>query len=279
MVFSRIGLGTVQFGLDYGISNTIGKTPEAEVTSILNYMRSKGMRVIDTAMAYGESEEVLGKNNLNDVLIVTKFMPPGEGESIRNLLFNSLNKLQRKSIYGLLAHRPLELLKNKADWEILGLLKENGTIAARGFSVDRPEELEILLAAGLVPDLVQLPYNYMDRRFEKSIVDLKKIGCLVHVRSVFLQGLFFSKVGNLPEFFSNVKETILCLQNDFRGTLPSALLRFVLQNSGVDCAILGVENKEQLMLILENLDHSLELPQLHLELDERILMPRNWPAV
>ena len=72
---NKIGLGTVQFGMDYGVSNTKGKTPDIEVSKILEYAKKEGLLYIDTAEAYGCSEEVLGRNDLSGFRIISKFLP------------------------------------------------------------------------------------------------------------------------------------------------------------------------------------------------------------
>ncbi len=58
---SRLGLGTVQFGLDYGVANPDGRTPPEEVRRILDVAAANGIGLVDTASVYGESERILGE--------------------------------------------------------------------------------------------------------------------------------------------------------------------------------------------------------------------------
>src|SRR5690606_18186432 len=118
-IITKLGLGTVQFGIDYGISNTFGKTTSEEVSKILNYASEKNINLIDTAISYGNAEEELGTNSLRQFKIVSKFILDDENNSvdIENQLNTSLNNLNLQSIYGYLAHRPLSVLKDKSVWK------------------------------------------------------------------------------------------------------------------------------------------------------------------
>ena len=58
--FEKLALGSAQFGLAYGISNSHGKVSMNEVFRILTLAKSLGINTIDTASAYGNSEDVLG---------------------------------------------------------------------------------------------------------------------------------------------------------------------------------------------------------------------------
>ena len=62
----RLVLGTAQFGLDYGVSNTGGRTPFAEVLSILAFAAANSVDTLDTAAAYGDAEDVLARAGVHD---------------------------------------------------------------------------------------------------------------------------------------------------------------------------------------------------------------------
>jgi aryl-alcohol dehydrogenase-like predicted oxidoreductase len=274
-MISKIGIGTVQFGLKYGISNFKGQTKINEVKKILEYSRVKNIDVIDTAVTYGSSEEILGKNNLTDFKVVSKFSIPGPG-SVISQFKSSLTSLKIKSVYGYLAHRPLELIQNKLDWDELYKLKNDGFIKKIGYSLNNPEELELLLENNLIPDLVQIPYNYIDNRFNAYLMDLKNIGCEIHARSAFLQGLFFTDPSTLPNYFNEVKPIVKELQNQI-SDLPSALLNYVVNQPLIDKVIIGVESLAQLEENLENMENCTKLPSNNLLFKDNILMPSNWP--
>lgn len=272
----KLGLGTVQFGLPYGISNEKGQTSSQEVRGILHLAKQKGIEVLDSASAYGNAEEVLGRNNLRDFKIVSKFMPPSAGGGISRHLGQSLQKLKIPALYAYLAHRPLELLKSPGQWEELEILKNEGKVGKIGFSLNEPEELEKLLDNGFMPDLVQVPYNYFDRRFEKDIIKLKNAGCEIHTRSAFLQGLFFIKPGDLDGFFEEVKPILGELQGQ-HGSLPGKLLKFAMEKPFIDKVIIGVESERQLFQNIKDIKDAADLPKLKQKISNEILIPSGWP--
>lgn len=271
----KLGLGTVQFGLPYGISNKKGKTPAGEVAKILATAKSYKIDVLDSASAYGSSEEVLGQNDLCSFKMVSKFMPLSMGESISIQLEDSLKKLGLRSLYGYLAHRPMDILEHPEQWKDLQKLKDDDKVKKIGFSLNEPKELEQLLEKGYYPDLVQVPYSYFDRRFEAGIKELKSKGCEIHTRSSFLQGLFFMDPEKLDGFFGEIKPLLTEIQK--KEPLNGALLKFVLEKSFIDKVIIGVENESQLMQNLESLEKAPSLPELENKISENILIPSTWP--
>lgn len=274
---SKIGLGTVQFGLDYGISNKSGKTPEVEAIRILEFARSEGIDTVDTAIAYGDSEKVLGTFELNDFKVVSKYLPPSELKlTINEQLRQSLNNLGQKSIFGYLAHRPQDLLNKPSQWNELEEFKNQGLVQKIGFSLNTPRELEELLNVGYQPDIIQVPYNYFDRRFENLMKQLFIEGCEIHSRSSFLQGLFFRDPKTLSSHFNEVKgllSEVRCSTNNIAGSL----LNFVLEKSFVSRVIVGVDNKTQLKENIESLSNTYFLKDIDFELPDSILNPSNWP--
>ncbi len=275
-LFQKVGIGTVQFGTDYGISNVQGQTPPEEVTKILNVCRQYDVKLLDTASAYGIAEKVIGANDLTGFRIVSKFMPP-DNLSIENQLYQSLSNLNCDNLYGFLAHRPEDLLNNPVQWEILQHLKDLGRIKKIGFSLNEPAELRALIEENMIPGIVQLPFNYFDKRFESDLVMLKRYNCEIHARSVFLQGLFFKKTEELSLFFDRVKPVIENLQTK-TSNLAQSLLIYVLQHPLIDRVIVGVNNSEQLLSNLKGIGTAEELPQIQIEIPDEILMPSNWPA-
>jgi len=274
MISEKLGLGTVQFGLPYGISNKAGQTTSEEVGKILETAKAYKIEILDSASAYGNSENVLSQNDLSSFKIISKYMPP-KNDLIVNQVDNSLKILGLKSLYAYLAHRPSEILKNPGQWEELQNFKEIGKIQKVGFSLNEPEELEQLLDKDFFPDLVQVPYNYFDRRFETVIKKLKNKGCEIHTRSAFLQGLFFMDPQKLDVFFNEVKPLITSLQAE--KPLNGALLKFVLEKSYIDKVIIGVENKRQLVQNLESLEKASSLPELENKISKNLLIPSRWP--
>ena len=128
---------------------------------------------------------------------------------------------------------------------------EIGFVEKIGYSLNDPFELEKLLELGYYPDIIQVPFNYFDRRFEEQIKKLKNIGCEIHTRSAFLQGLFFMQTKNMSSFFNPVKSIISELQDSYKESLSKVLLNYCLLQEGIDKVVIGVNDSNQL---LENLN-------------------------
>lgn len=273
---SKIGLGTVQFGIPYGITNKRGQTPETEVALILNYAKEVGIDTLDTANAYGASEKVLGQNNIADFKIVSKFLRQHPNQNISDILNESLKNLNVSALYGYMAHRPMDVVQNPNLWDELNILKQNGTFQKIGFSFNEIFEIEEVLKIGFNPDIIQVPYNYLDHRFESYMKELKNQGCEIHTRSAFLQGLFFSDPKNLNVFFDDVKPVIQQLQK-FGNALPGMLLKHCADKPFIDKVIFGVNTLSQLKSNINNLSVTNTLPLKTQTINDSILIPSKWP--
>jgi len=273
---SKIGLGTVQFGIPYGITNKLGQTPEPEVKLILNYAKEVGINVLDTATAYGESEKVLGRNDLNGFKVVSKFLLDKNDKRITQQLKESLTNLKTPKLYGYMAHRPMEIANRPELWKELIHLREQGYIKKIGFSFNEVDEMKTVLSLGLSPDIIQVPYNYLDNRFVPYMKELKNQGCEIHTRSAFLQGLFFSEPTKLNDFFSDVKPIIQQLQK-FGIALPGMLLKYCTDKPFIDKVIFGVNTLSQLKNNISNLSVSNLLPLKTQTINNLILIPSKWP--
>lgn len=280
MFQQKLALGSVQFGTRYGISNSTGMTPQKEVREIIAYCQEQGITTIDTAYAYGKSEEVLGLHDLSRFDLVSKFLPASElVPCVQEQLRISLQRLNIPCLYGYLAHRPAYVLQNRSVWTFLNEAKQAGLIKKIGFSLTDPQEMDKLIKANMLPDMVQLPFNYFDNRFAATMRLLKeRYNTEVHVRSVFLQGLFFTEPDKLAAFFDPVKDYLLDLQNNYR-PLHAYLLNYVISNDWVDKVVVGVNNKKQLIENVAALKHPLNLPRFDGKIDAAILNPANWPNV
>ena len=276
---SKIGLGSVQFGLSYGISNTVGQTSNEEVSRILDIAFRYGITTIDTAASYGTSESIIGKNEANRFDIVSKFMPSSFGVSIKEQFENSLIALHVNQLYGYLAHRPLELIANKKDWDEAQQLKASNEIAKIGFSLNDPKEYYLLKEANIIPDIVQVPFNYFDSRFTEILIELKEKGAETHTRSTFLQGLFFMDKNQLSDFFRPVFHELEYLQAAYKEELSASLLKYVLKQPFIDKVILGVENANQLKINIDGLATASDLKPITNQFPDALIMPVHWPRI
>lgn len=278
---SKLALGSVQFGLDYGINNADGIVQFEEVKRILDVAFSNNIRTIDTARLYGNSEAVLGQIDLNNWQIISKFSSKIDDRStIENEFLASTKNLQLKKLYGYIAHSADILIENPSFWNQLKSLKDQGLVNRIGFSIYKTEQLEKLLELGCIPDLVQVQYNFLDRRFEPFFEPLKKLNCEIHTRSAFLQGLFFKE--EIPDYFLPIKSILKEIQFLYPNTFERAafLLAFCLQNPFVDKVVIGVQSAKELQ---DNIDALLTFnPQVNSQLalpnfDSEIVLPYNWP--
>lgn len=274
---SKIGLGTVQFGIPYGVTNNTGQTPANEVAKILEYASARSIDTLDTASAYGNAEETLGQNNLVHFKIVSKFLSAENSQPVLAQFEHTLKNLNVGFLYGYLAHRPMALLDNPSEWDTLLYLKQQKRVEKIGFSLNSVNELELLLDKGYLPDLIQVPFNYLDNRFGGFMKELKSKGCEIHTRSAFLQGLFFADTTRLPVFFDEVKQQIDVLQHRFGSHLSGALLKYTLSLPYIDKVIMGVENLEQLKNNITDIDSAPDMPEKTNSVSETLLMPSNWP--
>lgn len=279
MKANKLALGTVQFGLNYGISNRLGQTPLEEAFRILNFAQSQGIDTLDTAVAYGNSEKVLGElKAAKSFKVVSKFIAKTPLELLDQLA-NSLANLKAKKLYAYLAHRPLDVFQNRDVWMALEELKNEGQIQKLGFSFSNSLEVERFKETDIFPDIIQIPFNFLDHRFVELAQSLKRKGTEIHVRSVFLQGLFFLSEDEL-EKFKPLKPIILGLQKKYAEHLPQCLMYYVFNQKFVDKIVIGSNSTDQLMSNLHPVEEFVlqefineEVPSI---IEEQYINPALW---
>jgi aryl-alcohol dehydrogenase-like predicted oxidoreductase len=242
----RLALGTAQFGLAYGLNNQAGQPSAAAVAEVLAAAQATGLTLLDTAAAYGNSEtrlgELAGENPAFE--LITK-LPAGPLAQVAQHLAESLGRLRRTQIYGVMFHAFKPLQDEPAAWQALQSARAAGQVARIGVSLYHPQEAEWLLAEGWDIDLVQVPYNVFDQRFAAVLPRLAAQGVEVHVRSAFLQGLLLREPATLPEFFQPLAPKLTRLRSlasDAGVPLPALLLLFAAYAPGVARAVVGVDS-------------------------------------
>jgi len=294
----KLALGTVQFGMNYGISNAVGQVSPEEIKKILKLAADNHIDLLDTAAAYGESEAVLGEclTDSNHFKLISK-LPAFKNSNfiqadiglINQGFQESLRKLNTNHLYGLLLHNADDLLKPGAEfvYQYLLDLKNQGLVKKIGVSVYYPEQVEKLLKIYQF-DLVQLPMNLFDQRFYRQgiLEKLKDSNIEIHVRSVLLQGLLMMPIAQIPEKLSAAKPYLKNLDQlvfeNFLDSRLSLLLEFIKQTQQVDYAILGVTSAEELKLLIEALDffksenkEKINWEKFSIE-DENLIIPARW---
>lgn len=290
-VTNKIILGTVQFGLDYGINNSSGKPDSATIKSILDLAFENNIRLLDTAEAYGNSQELIGeyhKTSTNRFDIITKFSAKRTNLSTNLIerISQNLSTLQVNSLYGYMFH-------SFADFEYYYLnfkdqliqLKNSGVIKRIGVSIYTNPEFEKLLNYPDV-DLVQLPFNLLDNNSKRLalITKANENGIEVHTRSVFLQGLFFRSLDTFPEKLSPLSSYLKEIQkisSNANIQVKELALNYALQQSKIDGVLIGIETVGQLQDNLKSIQTKLpekvveRIDQLHV-IETDLLNPSNW---
>lgn len=277
----RLGLGTAQFGHAYGISNTVGQVPLAEVRAILERAKAAGIALLDTAANYGKAEQVLAQCDTSSFRIVSKTVSVKSGiGAVIDRARQSARTLGRLDI--LLIHSVSDLLGPDGDalWRALRGLKDEGVTGAIGISAYVASD-PVMLARRFRPDVMQVPFSLLDQRLlqDGSMARLKDLGVEIHARSLFLQGLLFmaqppEKLRDAVPMLRAVREHITAA----RSTPLAAALGFVLSRPEVDTAVVGVTSRRELDEILAAAPSPLgvgDWSACALQ-DERILTPSRW---
>lgn len=284
----KIALGTAQFGLPYGIANTIGQVSCAEASSILSLATQRGISTLDTAIAYGESESVLGNIGIPDWQIISKLpaLPDAEvnvANWVESQVIGSLKRLKVGRLHALLLHRPAQLLEHRGGELYRALVAQQncGAVEKIGISIYAPSELDQLMP-NMHFDLVQAPVSVLDSRMLDSgwLERLSTLGCELHVRSVFLQGLLLMSPNNRPAQFDRW-QPLWSIWNAWlsdSGLTPlQACLRHVFSTPGIAKVVLGIESVAQLEQILSATEGGLPPLPAGLNMgDPQLLNPALW---
>lgn len=286
-------LGTVQFGMDYGVSNDSGRVPEKDVADILDRAAALGVTVLDTAPAYGDSEEVLGRLGAGRRFSIisktgqfrTDHIDMDQVDMVRAGAERSLERLGTDCLGGLMVHWPGDLLAPGADllWRGLQDLRDEGLTAAVGVSLYDPKELSAIMER-YDCDIVQVPLNVLDQRFVQSgaLAAFRQKGGEVFARSAFLQGLLFMSETQIPDALEAARGPVSAFQRVARAhrlDVLQASIGFVKWQRDVDYLVSGVVTLEQLEALgaamAEKGGADIDYSSFALD-DPAIIDPRNW---
>lgn len=257
----QLCLGTAQFGLSYGITNTAGQVSEVEVAQLLIQAQDAGIRYLDTAQAYGNAEMVLGRQlpASHCFKIISKL--PAQPQPVFTIrdsdaweqtFFASCQRLGLQGLDALLLHAPADLRKPGGDhleaW--LLSLRERGLVQRLGVSIYAAEDLEGV-NPGLL-DLVQLPLSLLDQRLlqDGTLTRLRAAGTAIHARSLYLQGLLLTTAEKWPPWVSTEMRAhqhaleALALERGCR--LIDLALGFARDQDDLEAVVIGVCSRYEL---------------------------------
>jgi hypothetical protein len=287
-VNSRLALGTVQFGLPYGVANEAGQVSRDEAAAILDMAWAAGVDTLDTAISYGDSERRLGEIGVARWRVISKLPPASEDCAdlaawARGAVEASMQRLGVGRLHAILLHRSGQLLGSRGEELYRGLLalRDLGYVQKIGVSIYAPEELQALWPLFHL-DLVQAPFNVLDRRLLSTgwLTRLREAGTEVHVRSVFLQGLLLLPPARRPAKFrswQSVWRAWHCWLNDAGLSPLQACVRFAFANRDIDRVVVGVESRAQLQEILANAQApGLDVPVALMSEDLDLIDPSRW---
>lgn len=286
-MLNKLVLGTVQFGMKYGIANKTGKVAPDTAREILDVARRGGVDTLDTAISYGDSEKTLGDIGAQGWRIITKLplVPDGcddVGAWVREQLDGSLQRLQVPSVHTLLLHHSKQVPGPYGPDLVRAMrqAQDKGLVEKIGVSIYHPDELERIDVDAF--DMVQAPFNVLDKNLLASgwLERLKASDIEVHVRSVFLQGLLLMPAAARPVRFERWHSVWSAWDGwleDSGKTALQACLQYVMSIEAIDRIIVGVETPGQLQEILAvEPSGSLTLPARVDSTDIDLIHPSRW---
>lgn len=288
-MIEKIILGTVQMGITYGVNNSRGKVSLEESHKILKLAFSNGLRSLDTAEAYGDAHQVIGKfheeNPDKQFKVTTKIPPSREPGKIEEKVKQYLQELKVERLECLMFHGLNAYNENKDILPVLTQLKKENVFSLLGVSVYTNPEIETLLDDENV-DLLQIPFNVLDNNFLKGkVLDrAKEQNKIIHSRSCFLQGLFFMDHGDPHPAVQGLKEPLEKfhqIAERKKKSVATLALQYCLQQDNLDQVLIGVDSAIQLQINMDSIAEKLDEETLK-EINEikvketQYLNPSNW---
>jgi uncharacterized protein len=284
---NKLAIGTVQFGMTYGIANQEGQVHQDKAFAILDLAWKNGIDTLDTAKSYGTSEKVIGNylrlHPENTWNVITKF--GNRDKNVADQIQDSYRELNILPTI-LMAHSA-KLFMNPEFQAELAEANEKQIISKAGVSVYNEAEIDSVLGADFKPEVIQLPLNILDTSLHRNNVlkNLKEKGIEIHVRSAFLQGLFYLSDANLKGYFEDALPYIIRLRSIAANaglSLSELSLLWLFSLEEVSKVVIGLDNVEQLKAHLTTLKKQLDPAvyedalSVHYE-NENVLNPSLWP--
>jgi len=297
---SAFQLGTVQLGMDYGITGKTDKPSESYAYEILNTAIKNGVNTLDTANNYGDSERVIGKwlssiDTTSRPVIITKIGPFDHSseaalrEDIRRQAQMSLVTLGVDTVDVMMLHNFEDYL---ADPEVVieefKKIKEEGKARLIATSAYSEHDYRAIAVSGF--EAVQIPLNVFDhtRINDGGIGALAEAGVAIFARSVFLQGLVFMNPDTLQpkmRFAEDALRKYLAIAEKFDMSPDVLAVSFALSIPGVTSVVLGCQTPEQVVANAEMTDKTRVLTRDEMDeirnafedIERAVVDPRLWP--
>ncbi len=287
---SRLSLGTVELGLDYGIGGD-RRPLESAAYELLHFALDHGINLIDTARAYGEAERIIGralKGRRSEYVLVSKAMPaPEDPLHVKRQVEESLAQLQTDHVDVMMVHcRGEQAFADEATVDTLERLRQEGKIRFLGASVYGPEAMKAAVESGWC-DCIQVGYSALDRRIEAHALPLaveKDIGVIA--RSVLLKGALSERYVELPAALDALKHSIeqLAAIAGSVARLPELAYRYVWSRPAPQSALIGTARRNEIEDCIRYLergplspDEMQAIQQVQVA-EKRWLNPGNWPS-
>ena len=266
---NKLILGTVQMGLDYGINNSAGKISFENSCAILSKAFELGINTLDTAEAYGNAHQIIGKfHSLNKNIrfnIITKIPHDVNLNEIEEKIESYIKDLNVDCLEVLMFHSFDSYKDNKQIIEKLLNYKIQGLIKNIGVSVYTNDQIENLINDEHIT-VVQIPFNLLDNESLRglSMQKLKAHNKIIHTRSVFLQGLFFKENldNSIFEEIASELNQIKDIANFEDTTISNLALSYCINQTNIDKVLIGVDSVDQLIDNYKALDLKINLESI-----------------
>ena len=287
----KLILGTVQFGLDYGVNNNIGKPTIKNIYKILDYAYENDIKTLDTAESYGDAHQIIAnylkKNKTKHFKIITKLKSKKilKKGHLKSHLINTIKEFNIEQIHGYMIHDFKNFIQNEYLLKELELIKREGFINIVGISLYENHEIINVINNYNNFDFIQVPFNILDNetRRGKVLKLAKEKNIKIFSRSTFLQGLFFKRLNSFPAKLNPLKKYIKKLKNikfSSETDINSIALNYCLSKKYIDKVLIGVDSLSHLKKNLSHInDNSLyyqtEIDKIMVK-ETNLLNPTNW---
>lgn len=281
---NKLIIGCAGFSAVYGINKNLPPT-YSEITDIFDFAFMNGIKILDTAQAYGDSNKIISKASNNRFEIITKLIDAKSFMSNSvNFFFQSLLDLNINQYHSVLFHRSSDLFtqEGKNCFDFLNEMKLKNKIKNIGVSIYSPKELDDLIEIYNF-DVIQAPLNIADRRISKywkqNYSKLKNTK--LHARSIYLQGLLLKSQKEIEPKFKELIPLLDEINTQSRKlsiSKSALLLNYVCSESFVENIVIGFWSVKEIQEALKVISGKelIQFSDFEYDFNEKIIDPRNW---